>query len=44
MYQFILNMWVFGNVNEQQVNSYVVKRFITQQEAERILATPKDEV
>lgn len=44
MYQFILNMWVFGNVNEQQVNSYVAKRFITQQEAKRILATPKDEV
>lgn len=42
MYQFILNMWTFGNITEQQVNSYVTKGFIDQKQAEQILATPKD--
>jgi len=41
MYQFILNMWVFGRVTEEQVNSYVGKGFITQDEANQILATPQ---
>ena len=41
MYQFILNMWVFRRVTEEQVNSYVGKGFITQDEANQILATPQ---
>ncbi|WP_152966732.1 XkdX family protein [Sporosarcina globispora] len=44
MYQFILNMWVFGNLSEQQVNSYVAKKFITQEQAEQILATPQEQI
>lgn len=41
MYQFILNMWVFRKVSEEQVRSYATKGFITQAEAEQILATPQ---
>jgi hypothetical protein len=41
MYSFILNMWVFGKITETQVNSYAAKGFITQEEANQILATPK---
>lgn len=42
MYQFILNMWVFGKVTEAQVTSYGQKGFITEQEAAQILATPQE--
>lgn len=42
MYQFILNMYVFGNVSEQQVNNYAQKGFITQAQADQILATPTE--
>jgi hypothetical protein len=42
MYQFILNMWVFGNITEDQVNSYVSKRFISKEQSQQILATPKE--
>lgn len=41
MYQFVLNMWVFGKVSETQVNSYAVKGFISAEEAQQILATPQ---
>lgn len=41
MYQFILNMWVFGKVTEEKINTYVQKGFITQEEANQILATPR---
>lgn len=40
MYQFILNMWVMKKVDETKVNSYV-GRYITQDEANMILATPQ---
>lgn len=42
MYQFILNMWVFGNVCEEQVISYAEKGFITEQQTQQILATPQE--
>lgn len=42
MYNFILNMWIVGKVDEMKVNNYVVKGFITQQEANMILATPQN--
>lgn len=42
MYQFILNMWVWRRVTEQQINSYAAKGFITEQEAQQILVTPQD--
>jgi hypothetical protein len=41
MYQFIRNMWTLGKITEQQVRSYAQKGFITQQEADQILATPQ---
>lgn len=41
MYQFILNMWVMGRYTEAQVQTAVTKGYITQQEADMIIATPK---
>lgn len=41
MYQFILNMWVMGRYTETQVQTAVTKGYITQAEADAILATPK---
>ncbi|WP_176215139.1 hypothetical protein [Cytobacillus gottheilii] len=43
MYQFILNMWVFRKVSEQQVTNYGNKGLITPKEAQQILATPQQE-
>ncbi|WP_278187276.1 MULTISPECIES: hypothetical protein [Bacillaceae] len=42
MYQFVLNMWVFRRITEEQVNSYATKGFIEPEEATRILATPQE--
>ncbi|WP_226085637.1 hypothetical protein [Mesobacillus sp. S13] len=41
MYGFLLNMWIMGRVTETQINNYVGKGFITQEEADMILATPQ---
>jgi uncharacterized XkdX family phage protein len=41
MYQFILNMYVMGRYSESQVQSAVTKGYITQEEADIILATPR---
>lgn len=41
MYEFILNMWVMKKVDAVKVQSYVDKKFITQAEANVILATPQ---
>lgn len=40
MYQFILNMWIMGRITAAKVQSYV-PRYITQEEADMILATPQ---
>jgi site-specific recombinase XerD len=40
MYGFILNMWVMRKIDEPKVQSYVPK-YITQDEADMILATPQ---
>lgn len=42
MYNFILGMWQAGRVTEEQVRSYAQKGFITQEEADQILATPQE--
>ena len=42
MYNFILSMWFMKKVNADKVNSYV-PFFITQAEADAILATPQYE-
>ncbi len=41
MYNFILNMWVMRKIDEAKVLSYVTKGYITQEEANMILATPQ---
>jgi hypothetical protein len=40
MYQFILNQWILGKIDADKVQSYVPK-WITQEQAETILATPQ---
>lgn len=40
MYNFILNMWVMRRIDQARVQSYV-PIFITQEEANMILATPQ---
>lgn len=39
MYGFILNMYVMKKINAEKVQSYAPK-FITQEEADMIIATP----
>lgn len=41
MYQFILNMWIMGRYTETQVQTAVTKGYITQDQADMIIATPK---
>lgn len=41
MYAFILNMWVMRKITELKVQSYVPK-YITQEEADMIIATPQN--
>lgn len=42
-YNFILNMWVMGSITEAQVLSKVPK-YISQAEADMILATPQSPI
>jgi hypothetical protein len=41
MYQFILNQWILRKYTETQVQNAVVKGYITQEQADTILTTPK---
>ena len=41
MYNFILNMWVTKRIDAVKVQSYVTKAYITQIEADMIIATPQ---
>lgn len=41
MYNFILNMWVMRKIDTAKVQSYVTKGYITQEEADMIVATPQ---
>lgn len=41
MFNFIYGMWVMRKINELKVAEYVVKGYITQVEADLILATPQ---
>ena len=41
MYGFILNMWIMRKIGEAKVFEYVGKGYITQAEADIILATPQ---
>jgi len=44
MYAFLLNVWVFGSpdmLTEKRLMNYVAKGFITLEEAQQIMATPR---
>ncbi len=41
MYNFLLNMWVMKRITETQVQNAVNKGYVTQEEANMILATPQ---
>ena len=41
-YNFILSMWVAGTITEEKVRSYA-PRFITAEQVDMILATPRKE-
>lgn len=41
MYQFILNLWIMRRITSEQVQTYVSLGYITQAEADMILATPQ---
>lgn len=41
MYGFILNMWVMSRITATQVQAFVSKGYITQAEADMIIATPQ---
>lgn len=41
MYNFLLNLWVFGRLTDTQLNNAVAKGYVTQVEADQIAATPK---
>jgi len=41
MYKFIYNMWIMKRITAEQVQAYADKGFITQEEANTILATPQ---
>ncbi|MFJ7855310.1 hypothetical protein ACIQX3_21465 [Peribacillus frigoritolerans] len=42
MYAFLIGMWTRRKVTETQIRNYV-PRFITEEEAEAILATPQND-
>lgn len=44
MYDFLLDMWVFSSpevLTEERLMNYVAKGFITLEEAQQIMATPR---
>lgn len=42
MYQMLLNLWVARRLTEAQVEAAVAKGWITQDQADLILATPQN--
>lgn len=41
LFNYFLMCWVCGTVTEQQLETAVVKGYITEEEKQNILATPK---
>jgi hypothetical protein len=41
MYQFLLNMWIMGRIDEAYLSIQVTKGRITEEEKNMILATPQ---
>ncbi|GLY11431.1 hypothetical protein [Pseudobacillus badius] len=42
MYAFLLNMWMMKRVDEAFIEAQVTRDFITQEEANMIVATPQN--
>ncbi|UKS27207.1 hypothetical protein LOZ80_38105 [Paenibacillus sp. HWE-109] len=40
-FEFLLNQWILGNLVETKVQTAVTKGYITTEQANAILATPK---
>ncbi|WP_176222236.1 hypothetical protein [Tuberibacillus sp. Marseille-P3662] len=43
MYDFLLRMWVQRRVTETQLQNYADYGFITQEQADSIIATPQEQ-
>lgn len=41
MYQFLLNMWIMGKIDEDYLDIQVTKGRITKEEKDMIIATPQ---
>lgn len=41
MYQFLLNMWIMGKIDESYLDIQVEKGRITEEEKDMIIATPQ---
>ena len=41
MYQYLLNMWVMRRVTGTQIDAFVARGYISQTEADTIIATPQ---
>lgn len=41
MYEFILDMWLGGYITEAKIEQYILKCYITKEEAEEIMANPQ---
>lgn len=41
MYNFLLNMYLMGKIDEQYLVEMVKRRYLTEEEKDVILATPK---
>lgn len=41
MYQFLLNMWIMGKIDESYLDIQVKKGRITEEEKDMIIATPQ---
>jgi hypothetical protein len=40
-YEFLLNQWILGNLTQTQMQNAVTKGYITQAQADAIIATQK---
>lgn len=41
MYKFVYNMWIMKRITAEQVQAYVNKGLLTQEEVDAILSTPQ---
>jgi hypothetical protein len=41
MYNLLLNLWIMNRISETNIQNAVTKGYITQEQADTILATPK---